>query len=83
MTMLPKTVGELRRYLETYPDDLALFAQNNTEVDPNATPQHFVVEFWDSPDADPPLLLFAIVELNADGTVYPANDPNASWSLPK
>lgn len=59
MTMLPTTVGELRRFLETYPDDLEIFIQGNTVENPNATPDHFVVEYWGPPSTKPAMLLLA------------------------
>lgn len=60
MSLIPKTVGELRTYLETFPDDLEIYAQNDTTSDPNATPSHFVAEYW-RPDAEPAMLLLAVL----------------------
>lgn len=87
MTMYPQTVGELRKFLETYPDDLPIFAQSNTRFDPNAIPEPFVVEYWGS-DPDRPFLLLAVADapLSLDtltGTLVAVNDPNASFNLPK
>lgn len=82
MPIIPTTVGELRRNLETYPDDLEVFVQGDTERDPNATPQHFVVEYYPAPEAEPPLLLLAGIPYNSV-PLKNVRDPNASFNLPK
>ena len=82
MAMLPKTVGELRKFRETYPDDLPVYIQADTEAHPNATPERFVVEYWDDPNPANNMLLLAGVR-SAMGAILGANDPNASWNQPK
>lgn len=57
--MIPKTVGELRRFLETFEDDLEVFVQGDVESDPNATPGHFNVEYYPEPESEPAMLLLA------------------------
>jgi hypothetical protein len=59
MAVLPKTVGELRKILETYPDELEIWVQADTEAHPNATPEHFVVEYYPEPYTEPQMLLLA------------------------
>jgi hypothetical protein len=59
MAVIHPKVGELRKLLETYPADLEVWIQANTEYCPEATPEPFVVEYYPRPEADPPMLLLA------------------------
>ncbi len=90
MAFLPKTVGELRQFLETYPDELNIMVQGDTVENPNATPNRFVVEFWDEPNTTDyvPFLLLAGIPYKEETpdnvvSIYTYMDPNASWNLPK
>jgi hypothetical protein len=74
---LPKNVGELYKYLETYPDDTLVFVQDNQNHE-DAVPEPFVVEYHDDPE---PYLLFAASR--PVSTWLAKNDPNASWNKPK
>jgi hypothetical protein len=53
------TIRELIDKLEQYDDDLEVFVQGDTIRDPSAAPQNFVVEIWDKPETDPPMVLLA------------------------
>lgn len=86
MTMIPKTVGDLRYLLQTYSDDIEIYIQGDTESDPNAVPIRFAVEFYGVPDSDPPMLLLAGLPYSYQvklDNLKAVNDPSASWNLPK
>lgn len=64
--VLPETVGDLIDILSTYPKDHEIFIQGDTVRDPEATPQHFVVEEYKDPESIPSMILLAGIPVESE-----------------